>query len=110
MAKLASIASGSFTGSSTWGVINEQSFQAGAATTNQYSVTTSFVSLGTFVPSSTITVSDIGIRLKGATISGTFSAQLFNVTANSAITDSTVTVNTSSFNFDNSSQKLLCSF
>ena len=101
MAKLASIASGSFTGSSTWGVINEQSFQAGAATTNQTSVTTSFVSLGTFVPSSTITVSDIGIRLKGATITGTFSAQLFNVTANSAITDSTVTVNTSSFNFDN---------
>ena len=77
MAKLASITSGNFTSASTWGVINEQSFQAGAAGGLGYTVTSTPTSLGTFSPSSTVTATHIGFRLLGQGNTGTLTFDIF---------------------------------
>ena len=101
MAKLASITSGNFTSSSTWGVINEQSFQAGTAGGLGYSVTSTPTSLGTFSPSSTVTATHIGFRLLGQANTGTLTFDIFNVTAGAQVAGTSVTINKSALNFNN---------
>jgi hypothetical protein len=103
MAKLASIASGNFTSASTWGVINEQSFQTGGATGLGYTVTTTPTSLGTFSPASTVTATHIGFRLLGTSNSGTLSFDIFNVTSSAQVAGTSVTINKSSLNFNSGS-------
>jgi hypothetical protein len=103
MAKLASITSGNFTSSSTWGVINEQSFQTGANTTLSYSVTTTPTSLGTFSPASTVTATHIGFRLVGTGNIGTLTFDIFNVTAGAQVAGTSVTINKSALNFNSGS-------
>ena len=99
MAKLASIASGNFTSASTWGVINEQSFQGGAAAGLSYTVTTTATQTGTFSPSTNISVSHIGIRLTGTGQGGTLTFDIFNVTSSAVVPNSQVTINRNSLNF-----------
>jgi len=103
MAKLASITSGNFTSSSTWGVINEQSFQTGTNTTTSYSVTTTPTSLGTFSPTSTVTATHIGFRLVGTGNIGTLTFDIFNVTAGAQVAGTSVTINKSALNFNSGS-------
>jgi hypothetical protein len=103
MAKLASIASGNFTSSSTWGVINEQSFQTGANTVTNYTVTTTPTSLGTFSPASTVTATHIGFRLVGTANIGTLTFDIFNVTAGAQVAGTSVTINKSALNFNSGS-------
>jgi hypothetical protein len=103
MAKLASISSGNFTSSSTWGVINEQSFQTGAAAGLGYTVTTTPTSLGTFSPATTVTATHIGFRLLGTSNIGTLSFDIFNVTAGAQVAGTSVTINKSSLNFNSGS-------
>jgi hypothetical protein len=103
MAKLASITSGNFTSSSTWGVINEQSFQSGANTLTSYSVTTTPTSLGTFTPATTVTATHIGFRLVGTGIIGTLTFDIFNVTAGAQVAGTSVTINKSALNFNSGS-------
>jgi len=100
MAKLASITSGNFTSASTWGVINEQSFQSGTNTFTSYSVTTTPTSLGTFSPASTVTATHIGFRLVGTGIIGTLTFDIFNVTAGAQVAGTSVTINKSALNFN----------
>ena len=100
MAKLASITSGNFTSSSTWGVINEQSFQTGALGGLSYAVTTTPTSLGTFTPVSTVTATHIGIRLLGTGGLGTITFDIFNVTAGAQVAGTSVTINKSALNFN----------
>jgi len=100
MAKLASITSGNFTSSTTWGVINEQSFQAAASTSTSYSVTTTPTSLGTFSPATTVTVTHIGFRLTGTGTIGTLTFDIFNVTSSAQVAGSSVTINKSALNFN----------
>ena len=104
MAKLASITSGNFTSSSTWGVINEQSFQQGTGSlSNGYTVTTTPTSLGTFSPASTVTATHIGFRLVGTANIGTLTFDIFNVTAGAQVAGTSVTINRSSLNFNSGS-------
>jgi hypothetical protein len=103
MAKLASISSGNFTSSSTWGVINEQSFQVGAAAGLGFTVTTTPTSLGTFSPATTVTATHIGFRLLGTSNIGTLSFDIFNVTAGAQVAGTSVTINKSSLNFNTGS-------
>jgi hypothetical protein len=103
MAKLASIASGNFTSASTWGVINEQSFQTGANSTTNYTVTTTPTSLGTFTPSSTVTATHIGFRLVGTSNIGSLTFDIFNVTASAQVAGTSVTINKSALNFNSGS-------
>jgi hypothetical protein len=103
MAKLASITSGNFTSSSTWGVINEQSFQAGVNAATAYIVTTTATSLGTFSPASTVTATHIGFRLVGTANIGTLTFDIFNVTAGSQVAGTQVTINKSALNFNSGS-------
>jgi hypothetical protein len=103
MAKLASIASGNFTSSSTWGVINEQSFQSGVNSVVNYPVTTTATSLGTFSPASTVTATHIGFRLVGTGNIGTLSFDIFNVTAGAQVSGTSVTINKSALNFNTGS-------
>ena len=103
MAKLASITSGNFTSSSTWGVINEQSFQTAASTSTSYSVTTTPTSLGTFSPASTVTATHIGFRLTGTGTIGTLTFDIFNVTAGAQVAGTSVTINKSALNFNSGS-------
>ena len=105
MAKLASIASGSFTASTTWGVINEQSFQQSTGSlSNGYAVTTTPTQIGTsFSPASTVTATHIAFRLVGTGTIGTLTFDLFNVTAGSQVSGTQVTINKSSLNFNSGS-------
>ena len=103
MAKLASITSGNFTSASTWGVINEQSFQTAASTSTSYSVTTTPTSLGTFSPASTVTATHIGFRLTGTGTIGTLTFDIFNVTAGAQVAGTSVTINKSALNFNSGS-------
>ena len=103
MAKLASIASGNFTSSSTWGVINEQSFQSGVNQATAYLVTTTATSLGTFSPASTVTATHIGFRLVGTGNIGTITFDIFNVTAGAQVAGTSVTINKSALNFNSGS-------
>jgi hypothetical protein len=98
MAKLASITSGNFTSSSTWGVINEQSFQTGAVGGLSYNVTTTPTSLGTFSPATTVTATHIGFRLLGSGILGTLTFDIFNVTTSAQVAGTSVTINKSALN------------
>jgi hypothetical protein len=100
MAKLVSIASGNFSSSSTWAVINEQSFQGGIYGGLGYSLTTTATQTGTFSPSTNISVSHIGIRLVGTGQGGTMTFDIFNVTSGAAVANSQVTVNRASLNFN----------
>jgi hypothetical protein len=103
MAKLASIASGNFTSSSTWGVINEQSFQTGANSTTNYTVSTTPTSLGTFTPASTVTATHIGFRIVGTSNIGSLAFDIFNVTASTQVAGTSVTINKSALNFNSGS-------
>ena len=100
MAKLASITSGNFTSSSTWGVINEQSFQTGGLGGLSYSVTTTPTSLGTFSPATTVTATHVGFRLLGTGPTGTLTFDIFNVTAGAQVAGTSVTINKSALNFN----------
>ena len=100
MAKLASITSGDFTSSSTWGVINEQSFQAGGLGGLSYSVSTTPTSLGTFSPATTVTATHVGFRLLGTGPTGTLTFDIFNVTAGAQVAGTSVTINKSALNFN----------
>ena len=100
MAKLASIASGNFTSASTWGVINEQSFQTGTVGGLSYAVTTTPTSLGTFTPATTVTATHIGFRLLGTGIVGTLTFDIFNVTAGAQVAGTSVTINKSALNLN----------
>jgi hypothetical protein len=100
MAKLASITSGNFTSESTWGVINEQSFQTGGLGGLFYTVTTTPTSLGTFSPATTVTATHIGFRLLGTGNLGTLSFDIFNVTAGAQVAGTSVTINKSALNYN----------
>ena len=100
MAKLASITSGNFTSSSTWGVINEQSFQTGGLGGLSYSVTTTPTSLGTFSPATTVTATHVGFRLLGTGPTGTLTFDIFNVTAGTQVAGTSVTINKSALNLN----------
>jgi len=93
MAVLASIASGNFSTSTTWGVVDPTSYsEVGSAGT---ALTTSFVSSAAFTPGA-ITISGMLVRLytrQAAT--GTFSARL--AIAGVAVTGTTVTCNITDF-------------
>jgi len=100
MAKLASITSGNFTSESTWGAINEQSFQTGAAGGLGYGVTATPTSLGTFTPATTVTATHIGFRILGQGNTGTLTFDIFNVTAGTQVAGTSVTINKSALNFN----------
>lgn len=89
MATLASIATGNWTSTSTWGVCDTTSRHTEAATT---ATTTSYVGATNTTPGA-ITISGIILKLNGRLATGTFSVELWNATDSVQVTGSEVTVN-----------------
>ena len=94
MAKLASIANGSFTASTTWGVIEETSFRAGANSFG-WTITTNggLLSTGNFTPTATTNVTHVAFRMVGTGSGGVLGCDILNVTANTTVAGSSFTMN-----------------
>ena len=100
MAKLASIASGNFTSSSTWGVIEETSFRGGVNNFG-WAIPTSgtLTSTGNFTPTATTNVTHVAFRLVGTGSLGVLGCDILNVTANTTVAGSSFTMNKSTLQY-----------
>jgi hypothetical protein len=97
MATLISAATGNFSSSSTWDLVDSTSFLDSEA--NNTALTTSFVSSSTFTPGA-ITIDGIAVKVASVAASptGTISVRLFNSTGSAVVAGTTVTINVSDIN------------
>ena len=102
MAKLASIANGSFTASTTWGVIEETSFRASTQNFG-WGPFGGLISTGNFTPTATTTVTHAGFRLVGTGPDGVIECDIINVTANTTVAGSFFSMNKTAFRFNSGS-------
>ena len=98
MAVLASIATGNFTASSTWGVVNAAGWSQILTTqeTGTTAVTTSYQVGQNFTVASNTTVIGILLKVNSNTSNGTFTARIYNVTGAAAVANTTTTVSLAS--------------
>jgi len=100
MAKLASIASGNFTSSSTWGVIEETSFRGGVSNFGWLIPTNGVLtSTGNFTPTATTNVTHVAFRLVGTGSGGVLECDILNVTANTTVAGSFFSMNKSTLQY-----------
>jgi hypothetical protein len=99
MATLIASATGNFTSSSIWELVDSTSFLDSEA--GNTALTTSFVSSSAFTPGA-ITIDGIAVKIasRAASPTGTMSVRLFNSTGAAAVAGTTVTINVSDITAD----------